>query len=101
MTNIESQNTSEVNNTAEELIELKKKLAEEVVNKLLEKDPNLVSSLPKLSMTNYLVDEKTLKDVFHDEVLLKGLWALMWLKISPTLKKYREMFSKANTKNER
>ena len=100
MTNIENQNMSNVDNTSGELIELKKKLAEEVVDKLIKKDPNIATSLPKWSMKNYLVDENNLKDIFHDKFLLWGLWTLMWFKISPTLKKYREMFSKVNTKNE-
>ena len=101
MTDIENKNIPENSDTtSDELIELKKQLATEVVEKLLEKDPNLASSLPKKSMTDYLVDEKTIKDVFHDEIRLWWLWELIWLTIAPVLKKYREMFSKANTKND-
>ena len=101
MTDIENKNISEnLDTTSDELIELKKQLATEVVEKLLEKDPNLASSLPKKSMTDYLVDEKTIKDIFHDEIRLWWLWELIWLTIAPALKKYREMFSKAHTKND-
>ncbi len=101
MIDIENKNISEnLDTTSDELIELKKQLATEVVEKLLEKDPNLASSLPKKSMTDYLVDEKTLKDIFHDEIRLWWLWELIWLTIAPALKKYREMFSKAHTKND-
>ncbi len=101
MTDLENKNIPENSDTtSDELIELKKQLATEVVEKLLEKDPNLASSLPKKSMTDYLVDEKTIKDVFHDEIRLWWLWELIWLTIAPVLKKYREMFSKANTKND-
>jgi hypothetical protein len=44
MTNIENKKTTEVDNvTGDELLELKKKLADEVVDKLIEKDPNIIS----------------------------------------------------------
>lgn len=99
MINIEDKKNSEVSNiTSDELIELKKKLADEVVDKLIEKDPNIISFFLKWSMTDYLVDEDTITDLLNDKILW-GIWESAWL-ITPALKRYREMFSKVYTKNE-
>ena len=101
-TDIEQQTTENEDNntsTSNELLDLKKKLADEVVDKLLEKDSGLFSYLLKWSISDYLVDEKTIEDALHDEVLIGGLWKSAWI-LSPELKKYREMFSQAKTKND-
>lgn len=101
MIDSESKETLEDTNiTEDELLKLKKELADEVVDKLLEKKPELDSSLSKWSISNYLVNENTLKDIFHDEILVWTLWKLIWLTISPDIKKYRDMLNKANTKND-
>ena len=100
MINIENENIEKSGDiTSDELIELKKQLAKEITDKLMEKNSDSVTSIIKWSMRNYLVDENTLIDTIHDEIILWWLWELTWL-ITPSLKKYREMFSKANTKNE-
>ena len=56
-------------NTSNELLTLKKNLANDVVDKLFEKDSNFVSALFKGSVVDYLVDENTINDALHDEVL--------------------------------
>ena len=86
-------------NTSNELLTLKKNLANDVVDKLFEKDSNFVSALFKGSVVDYLVDENTINDALHDEVLVWGLWQSLWL-VTPELKKYREMFSRAKTRTD-
>lgn len=100
MTVIENWKTVESGDTTQdELLELKKKLADEVVDKMVQKDPDILSLVLRWSITNYLVDDGSLGDLLRDKVLIWGLWESAWV-ITPTLKKYREMFSKANTKSE-
>lgn len=84
--------------TSDDLLELKKQLADEVVNKLIEKDPDLLS-FAKWSMTNYLVNDGSLKDLFRDEIIIWWLWSALGV-ITPILKKYREMFSEVKTKSD-
>ena len=66
--------------TSEELLNLKKELAEEVADKLQEKEFDLLSYIEnplnllkkhilKKWISDYLVDEKTLADKAHDELL--------------------------------
>lgn len=81
-------------NAPNELLELKKKVAEEIVNKLQEKDPDILSKI----FTNYLVNDGTILDELSDNILWK-LWEITWM-ISPDLKRYREMLNNANTKQE-
>ena len=78
---------------------MKKKLAKEVIKKLQKKDSSLLSSMLEWSITDYLVDENTVSDAIHDELLLWWLWKSAWI-ITPELKKYREMFSQAKTKED-
>lgn len=85
--------------TWDELLELKKKLAEDIVHKLQENDSGILSMVLEWSMVDYLVNEDTISDTLHDELLLWGLWEAAWI-ITPALKKYREMISKANSKTE-
>ena len=99
-TDIEQQTTENENNkSSDELLELKKELANEIVDKILEKDSNLFSVLFKWSVSDYLVDENSIEDAIHDEIMLWGLWQPVWL-ITPALKRYREMFSQAKTKDD-
>lgn len=95
------QQTIENGNTraSDELLELKKDLANQIVDKILEKDSNLFSVLFKWSMSDYLIDENTVGDALHDEIMVWGLWKPVWL-ITPALKRYREMLSKATTKED-
>ena len=85
--------------SSDELLELKKKLAEEIVKKLQEKDSSLLTSMLEWRITDYLVDENTIWDILHDKLLLWGLWKSAWI-ITPILTKYREMLSKAKTKDD-
>lgn len=93
--NIENEN----NETSDELLDLKKELAEEIVDKLLEKDFSISSYLFKWSITNYLVNDDTFSDKVHDELLMWNFWKEAWI-ITPELKKYREMISNAKTKDD-
>ena len=90
---------NEWSETNEELLELKKELAEEIVQKLQEKNSNFLSAMLEWSIADYLVDEDTISDSIHDEFLIWNLWESAWI-ISPELKKYRKMFSDAKTKND-
>ena len=100
MTNLESEQELENGSVAsDELLELKKELADEVVDKLLEKDPGLTTFILKWSMSDYLVKDGSLWDFFRDEILIWKLWESAWV-ITPALKRYREMFSKVSTKSE-
>lgn len=89
------------NMTSDELLDLKKKLAEEVVNKLLEKNPDLLSSVLKKSVVaNYLVADGSIDDFVIDKFMIKFWWETTWLlTISETLERYRGLFSEADTKN--
>ena len=84
---------------SDELLELKKKLAEEVVHKIQRKDSGLMSTLLEWSMVDYLVNEKTITDFFHDEIFLSSFWESIWL-ITEDLKRYREMFNEAKTEED-
>ncbi len=96
-----SETTNEGNETVEsgdststEILELKKKLAEEFVKKNF----GSVSSIKKWAIENYLVDKDTPIDTFIDKVLIWGLWKFFWL-LPQDIEKYREMFNEADTKN--
>lgn len=85
--------------SSDELLNLKKELANEIVDKILEKDSNLFSVLFKWSVSDYLVDENNIGDTIHDEIMLEGLWQTIWL-ITSDLKRYRDMLSGAKTKDD-
>lgn len=87
------------NEANEELLWLKKELAEKIVQKLQEKDSNLLSSMLEWSITDYLIDENTFTDAVHDELLIWWLWESAWI-ITPELKKYRKMLSEVKTKED-
>ena len=96
MVDVENKNTIETGDTtSDELLQLKKELADEVVSKMIEQDPKL-PSLAKWAMAEFLVDNDTLKDKVRD-VVIWLLWDSLWF-ITPTLEKYREMFWQVKTK---
>ena len=85
--------------TSGELIDLKKELAEEIVDKLLQKDSSLFWFLLKKPMlTNYLVEDGSLGDMLFDE-LFGSLWEEIWL-ISKTLKDCRGLLNEIHTKSD-
>lgn len=88
---------NESKESADELLELKKDLADKVAEKLAEKDDSFFSMFFKWSISDYLIDENTMVDAIHDEVLLWWIWQSIWL-INPLFKKYREKFSEVKTK---
>lgn len=102
---IESDNASKENldqwidsETESWLVDLKKQIAEEVVNKMIEKKPDAFLSLFKKTYEDYLVDEWTLEDRAGDFFM----WAIWWWLdvVSPALEKYREMMNTAKTESE-
>ncbi len=97
---IESKQISESDNmTSDELLELKKELAEEIVDKLLQKDSSLFWFLLKKPMlTNYLVEDGSLGDMLFDE-LFGSLWEEIWL-ISKTLKDCRGLLNEIHRKSD-
>lgn len=80
--------------TKEELLNLKKELANEIITKFEEEKPDLVVSLGKDIISDYLVDEWW-SDKIHDAVVEKGLESLSTQ--APELKKIREKLNKAKT----
>ena len=80
------------------LVDLKKEIAEEVINKMIEKNPDSLSLLFKKTAADYLVDEWTLEDRATD-AFMWAIWS--WLDfLSPELEKYREMMNTAKTKSD-
>lgn len=97
-TPIENNQSLESNNTIpDEILELKKKLAEEFADKLSKKNSDLMTSIMKWAIKNYLVDENNSTDVLVDNFIWE-LWDRLWI-LPPDIKKYRDMFSEADTKN--
>ena len=68
--NVKEKNVEIWGDTSDELLKLKKELANDVVEKLLEKDPDVVSFIMKEQMADYLVNENTISDVLNDKLLL-------------------------------
>lgn len=62
--------------TSEELLQLKKEMANRVVDKMQEKKWDLVLSLWKEMIVDYLVDEGWMDDALSDELVL---WNLIWV----------------------
>lgn len=91
--NKDNQSVEASNTTPDEILELKKKLAEEFVDKLSEKDSDSMDPFTKLAIKKYLVDENNPIDTFFDEVI-------RWELLPQDIKKYREMFCAANTKDQ-
>ena len=92
---IENEETAEVSDdTSAEILELKKELVDEFVKKNF----GSMSSIKKLAIEKYLVDKDTLMDTFIDNVIIWGLWRMLWL-LPKDIEKYRKMFYEADTKN--
>lgn len=83
--------TSEDTATAENLLNLKKELAEQIVEKMEAESPDLLLSMGKDFVVDYLVDEGMM-DKVHDAFVEKGLDALT--SASPKLKELREKLGK-------
>ena len=84
--------------TSAEILELKKDLAKEFVDNLSWENSDPMTSIKKLAIQNYLIDENTPTDIFIDNFILRGLWDILWL-LPKDINKYREMFTNADTKN--
>lgn len=86
---------NEWNDTNNELLKLKKELAEEIVQKLQEKDSDILSTILEWNIADYLVDEdNTFLDVIHD-----GLLESSWL-VSSTLKTFKDRIREVKNKEE-
>lgn len=98
---IENENKVEIwGVTSDRLLELKKELANDVVARLLKKNPDAMVFIWREQLANYLVNEETILDVLNDKFWLE--WFLLknvWLDIS-LLKRYREMFWNVTTEKE-
>ena len=71
--NIENKNYE----TSDELLNLKKELADEIVDKLEEKNPENFPIIFKWFISDYLINEKTINDFIYDYILL---WKILWIK---------------------
>ena len=92
---IENKQTVEASDsTSAEIFALKKELAEKFVKKNFDSG----SSIKKWAIREYLVDKDTKIDSFIDNCIIWVLWKIFWL-LPPDIKKYREMFTEADTKN--
>ncbi len=89
--------TSEDTATAENLLNLKKELAEQIVEKMEAESPDLLLSMGRDFVVDYLVDEGMM-DKIHDAFVEKGLDALT--SVSPKLKELREKLGKVWTEAE-
>jgi len=87
---VESNNWS----TNDELLDLKKNLADEIVDKLAEENPDSFSIMFKWLVSDYLVDEKTINDIMYDNLVL---WNILWIKTSQ-LEELRKEISNVETK---
>lgn len=101
---VESQNSSKEvkrdnidQETLASLIDLKKEIAEEVVDKMIKKNPESISVMFRKSAKDFLVDEWTFDDRVNDTFMS----IISWLDFIPTeFQKYREMLASANSKKE-
>ncbi len=95
---IETINKEEDTETTENLLELKKELATQIVDKMEADSPDLMLSMGKNVVVDYLVDEWR-TDKIHDAVVEQGLDALLsshaW-----KLKERREKLGKVGTEAE-
>lgn len=87
--------TSEDTATAENLLNLKKELAEQIVEKMEAESPDLLLSMGKEFVVDYLVDEGMM-DKIHDAFVEKGLDART--SASPKLKELRGKLKEINSK---
>lgn len=92
---IENEQTVETSNAIpDEILALKKELAEEFVKKNF----GSKSFIKKWAIKKYLVDKNTKIDSFIDNYIIWVLWKVFRL-LPPDIKEYREMFTKADTKS--
>lgn len=91
---IENEQTVETRDaTSDEILALKKELAEEFVKKNF----GSKSFIKRWAIRKYLVDNDTKIDSFIDNYIIWVLWKVFRL-LPPDIEEYREMFTKADTK---
>lgn len=88
---------SDFSETSENLLTLKKELAEEYIKKMEKEKSDLFLSIGRDSVVDYLVDEG-FTDGIHDAVVEQALNSLSWL--SWDLKNFREKLNNAATEQE-
>lgn len=88
---------SDFSETSENLLTLKKELAEEYIKKMEKEKSDLFLSIGRDSVVDYLVDEG-FTDGIHDTVVEQALNSLSWL--SWDLKNFREKLNNAATEQE-
>lgn len=88
---------SDFSETSENLLTLKKELAEEYIKKMEKEKSDLFLSIGRDSVVDYLMDEG-FTDGIHDAVVEQALNSLSWL--SWDLKNFREKLNNAATEQE-
>jgi len=88
---------SDFSETSENLLTLKKELAEEYIKKMEKEKSDIFLSIGRDSVVDYLVDEG-FTDGIHDVVVEQALNSLSWL--SWDLKNFREKLNNAATEQE-
>lgn len=88
---------SDFSETSENLLTLKKELAEEYIKKMEKEKSDLFLSIGRDSVVDYLMDEG-FTDGIHDAVVEQALNSLSWL--SWDLKNFREKLNNATTEQE-
>lgn len=81
----------------EELLNLKKELANEIIAKFEEEKPDLMLTIGRDLVSDYLIDEGW-SDKIHDALVEKGIESLS--SQAPELKEIREKLNKAKTEEE-
>lgn len=89
---------AEDHETSEKLLDLKKELAEEYVQRLEKEKSDLFLSVGRDIVIDYLVDEKGIGDVFNDTLIGKAMESLSSL--SSDFKNFREKLNNATTEQE-
>lgn len=82
-----------------ELLGLKREVAENIIHKMQDKNLGILSVVFEDYIVDYLVNEGTLADYLNDEFVLWNAWKVVGI-VNPTLKRYREMLSEAETKTD-
>lgn len=93
---------NEWDETSDELLDLKRELAEEIIQKMQEKDSSFSSLVFEPFMIDYLVDDDSMLDKLGDKGFEKFLESseLTDKKIIDELRLYRKQLNQANTKEE-
>ena len=91
------QTTENESKSSDELLELKKELANKIIDKLLAEDPDLLSIISPETASNFLINDGSFKDNFRDEVILWHFWKSLWL-TSDKLNGYRKKLNNVETK---